>query len=319
MKKIILSLICIISTIQLYAQNIELKGKFYPDMDTDFNFEYLDFVSDTEIVMKVLSDSGNEEFSKLEYSIGHINGISCIILKEPFGENIMKNAYKKLYNQSLIKTGNVIPFIYCEYDFYDLDNRKWHNRIVYANIMNAYPNRMMDNISGSHASANYRSSSHLTEGTVVYSVENLSFDHLITPWVEGVPGNGIGEYIEIYENSYLPGDKYLMIMNGYFSTDKPYLYKQNNRIKTIKITGLHSKKEKILEVLDTPHPQTVDISFLEMIDKAVDWDTEPIQVLEDFRITIMDIYKGTKYDDTCINCLMPWSCEVTPYEDSIGE
>ena len=96
---------------------------------------------------------------------------------------------------------------------------------------------------------------------------------------------------------------YLLILNGYFSVEKPYLYKQNSRVKQIKVTGLKSGNEKILDVLDTPHPQTVDISFL--------------YVQEPFRVTIMDVYKGTKYDDTCINCIEPFSVEVIPYEDSI--
>lgn len=98
---------------------------------------------------------------------------------------------------------------------------------------------------------------------------------------------------------------FLMIMNGYFSVDKPYLYKQNGRVKRIKVTGLKSRNEKILDVLDTPHPQTVDISFLEM--------------QEPFRATIVDVYKGTKYDDTCINCMEPWDFELIPYESHIAE
>ncbi len=98
---------------------------------------------------------------------------------------------------------------------------------------------------------------------------------------------------------------FLLIMNGYYSMEKPYLYKQNNRVKQIKVTGLKSGNEKILDVLDTPHPQTVNISFLE--------------TQEPFRVTIMDVYKGTKYEDTCINCMEPYSYAVIPYEDSIGE
>ncbi len=66
-----------------------------------------------------------------------------------------------------------------------------------------------------------------------------------------------------------------------------------------------SGKSKILDVLDTPHPQTVDISFL----------AEP----EDIRVEIADVYKGTKYDDTCLHYCITFDEEVVPYENSIGE
>ena len=94
-----------------------------------------------------------------------------------------------------------------------------------------------------------------------------------------------------------------MIMNGYISYDKPYLYKQNGRVKKIKVTGVKSRKSKILDILDTPHPQTVDISFL--------------VASEDVRIEIADIYKGSKYEDTCLHYCITYDDEVIPYENSI--
>ena len=145
--------------------------------------------------------------------------------------------------------------------------------------------------------------SFLTEGNRKYTVDNLDNYSESTPWVEGAPGYGIGESFVI-ENTWHEKLSYLLIMNGYISYDKPYLYKQNGRIKQIKVTGVESGKEKILNVLDTPHPQTVDISFI----------TEP----EDIKITIFDVYKGTKYEDTCINYMITWREEIIPYEDSIG-
>ena len=94
-------------------------------------------------------------------------------------------------------------------------------------------------------------------------------------------------------------------MNGYISYKKPYLYKMNNRIKKIKVTGVKSGVSKVLDVLDTPHPQTVDISF--------------ITDIEDIRVEIVEVYKGTKYDDTCIHYLIPYYNQVIPYESTIPE
>ncbi len=152
-------------------------------------------------------------------------------------------------------------------------------------------------------------SSYLKEKNKEYTVDNLCNCKPGTPWVEGVPGDGIGEGFTIYNSgvnsakSFYRDYKYLLIMNGYISYKKPYLYKQNNRIKKIKVTGVKSGKSKILDVLDTPHPQTVDISFI----------TEP----EDIRVEIADVYKGTKYDDTCINFCVTYSDKVIPYENNV--
>lgn len=146
-------------------------------------------------------------------------------------------------------------------------------------------------------------SSYLIERTKSYPIENLCNIDIATPWVENAPGYGIGECFTI-ENTWGRIYSTLLIMNGYISYEKPYLYEQNSRIKKIRVTGVKSGKTQVLEVLDTPHPQTVDISFI----------TEP----EDLRVTIEDVYPGTKYEDTCIQFLITWDETVIPYENSIN-
>ena len=142
-------------------------------------------------------------------------------------------------------------------------------------------------------------SSCLAENGKEYPLENLYKRSLETPWVEGVPGDGIGEGFTLTFNGGSV-DPTLLLMNGYISFDKPYLYEQNNRIKKIKVKGLTSGKEKILDVIDTPHPQTVDISFI----------TE----MEDIRVEIAEVYKGTKYDDTCLQYCSTFMESVIPYK-----
>ena len=145
--------------------------------------------------------------------------------------------------------------------------------------------------------------SHLVEknGTE-YPVQNLCSMESDTPWVEGASGNGIGESFVI-ENTWETVYKTLLIMNGYISYEKPFLYKQNNRVKKIKVTGVKSGNSKILDVLDTPHPQTVDISF--------------ITQAEDIKVEIAAVYEGTKYDDTCLHFCVTYQDHVIPYETSI--
>lgn len=136
--------------------------------------------------------------------------------------------------------------------------------------------------------------SFLKEGNKEYTTENLSEIVIGSPWVEGVNGNGEGEGFTIDGNA-----PYLLIVNGFVSSKKPYLYEQNSRIKELEIIGSKSGKSKIVSFLDTPNPQTVDISFLNKEDDTI--------------IRIESVYQGTKYQDTCITiCRLFW-WEVIPY------
>ena len=285
MKKIIIVWLFLNSL--LFAQNFELKKEIETNLETSFEIFKINLISEKELEIVVYPNIDYLNNCTMKYLIKHIDGISCIVLDQEIGKDLVSiYCSREKYTQADIKTGNIIPFIACEYKY---ENQTFQR--MYGNIMGAYPNLLIDDFQTKYY-VSYKSSSYLKENTMEYTHENLSLECLTTPWVEGVPGSGIGEYIEI--NDIFPvKENYLLIMNGYFSTDKPYLYKSNNRVKTVNI-------------LDTPHPQTVDISFLEMQETP-----------EDFRITIMDVYKGTKYDDTCINCLIPWFCEVIPYENSI--
>ncbi len=66
-----------------------------------------------------------------------------------------------------------------------------------------------------------------------YPPENLSsYDELNPPWVEGVEGDGIGEWIEFY---YTLESRSFYIFNGYFDPKYPHLFTRNNRIKRIRI------------------------------------------------------------------------------------
>ena len=136
--------------------------------------------------------------------------------------------------------------------------------------------------------------SYLKEGHKEYTIDNLSEIRIDSPWVEGVSGNGEGEGFTIVGNA-----PFLLIVNGFISVKKPHLYEQNSRIKTIRVTGSKSGKSKILEVLDTPNPQTVDISFLEKEDDTI--------------VRIDSVYEGSKYQDTCISLCRLYGNKVIPY------
>ena len=143
----------------------------------------------------------------------------------------------------------------------------------------------------------YKASSYLKEGKTSYEAENTakiyammtkrdisSWSSQIRPWVEGKKGDGIGESFEFdtaYPKGGFPLD--IRILNGYVDPLKPHLFKENNRIKKALLeTDTGIKKE--FEFRD-------EVEFTQIILPS---DVKHI------KLTILEVYKGTKYRDTCI-------------------
>ena len=158
-----------------------------------------------------------------------------------------------------------------------------------------------------------RASSHLKESTVTYSPENLcrrfyvetgddpgrlSFDYITPPWVEGVNGYGIGEYLDIEFKK--PSDE-IQILNGFVDFDRQYLFKENSRIKTIVIESKTPEFSKTYELLDL-----VKFSVIKLP-----------QNTDSIRITIKDVYKGDKYDDTCLTAIVVTDCDKPTFEENV--
>lgn len=151
---------------------------------------------------------------------------------------------------------------------------------------------------------NYKisTSSYLTEGKTKYNGQNFYYSNYeLTPWVEGVKGNGIGQWIEFNFSSthdeYCPDcivDSFL-ISNGYVNYDKPYLYKANNRVKTLVIQCEERDFKYTVELDDT--------SSFQLITLPKNLGEGPCTV----RFTIGSVYKGDKWDDTVINRIIPIS------------
>ena len=123
----------------------------------------------------------------------------------------------------------------------------------------------------------------------------LNIKHLISgiaepgkPWVEGVKGYGIGEKITFERIS----ARNLYWSNGFVSYDKPYLYERNSRVKKIRIVDESTGGIIIVDLVDTPNPQKIILS------ENKDLNARTIT------IEILDVYKGTYYEDTCVNYIL---------------
>ena len=125
--------------------------------------------------------------------------------------------------------------------------------------------------------------SELREGNKVYSVQNLSNFKSDSPWCEASENYGIGEKVRLSINA-----RKLVIISGYVSAKRIYLYEDNSRPKIIVIDFKKSKIQKEYELKDTPSPQIIDFDGL---------------FNEEIEIAIKDVYPGRKYKDTCISTL----------------
>jgi hypothetical protein len=133
-----------------------------------------------------------------------------------------------------------------------------------------------------------KTSSSLKENGKEYSGNNLKYLFKTSPWVEGKEDAGIGEYIEFdFSNTFMKKTDTIVMSNGFFSHNNPSLYNRNNRVKRIRIEDINGNYKQEFEVLDTANLQTF---------KLKDFYSK-------IRITILDIYPGTEYNDTCINYL----------------
>lgn len=272
-----------------YSENFSLNGNHFPNLYSTINVLE---VNDNSLILNYEIPLDKKE---IEYKRIYKDGLLFFNLLEKFPNEIHEYYY---YDKKPIETNNELLLLA------GTEIGKTENILLFATTAGfegEYPfifPMFHFEVGRTYADC----SSFLKEKNKEYPVENLDEYYVDSPWVEGVRGDGIGEGFTIKSKIVYP---YLLIMNGYISYRKPYLYKQNNRIKKIKVTGLKSGKSKLLDVYDTPHPQTVDISFL--------------NELEDIRVEIADVYKGTKYDDTCLHFCVTYPNAVIPYENSIGD
>lgn len=279
----------------LFAQNFSINGT-YPFQEDSL----IDFITFRDDWMEIEFKNPTSDISpnRIHYEFIHKDGMPFVQLDEKLPSQIAD--WKEYKTNQNIQTDNKILCL-LGLRINRFNNKKYNCMFAYTK---GYPidkrtctATRFDNLE----SRFYDCTSFLREKNKEYPVENLKNLCPDMPWVEGVSGNGVGEGFSIKRNK----ESFLLIINGYISYEKPYLYEQNGRVEKLKVKGLKTGKEIVVDVLDTPHPQTVDIS--------------EINEAEDIRVTIEKVYPGTKYEDTCIHYLLLWDEQVIPYENSYCE
>lgn len=149
-----------------------------------------------------------------------------------------------------------------------------------------------------------KSSSTLLGRTKPYHVREIMDNDLKTAWVEGKPDDGVGEWVEFTFDPEIILER-ISLINGY--TRSETLYQANNRVKKIRISfddGTYLDQELKDGELK---PQTITLP-----------EAKQIRTL---RLTVLETYKGSKFNDTCISEIkfdyshIP-EPEITPTEET---
>ena len=198
-------------------------------------------------------------------------------------------------------TDDVNNFI-SEYSFKNFDLTKNKELVIEYDINGFYIGNFIKNeysyVNWFHVGA----TSELKEGKTVYSRENLRDGDYSTAWVEASSDFGSKDklYIEVIGNpeKWRSEDykrvSHLYILNGFRKNEKTYY--ENNRLKKIRIVS-KGKSYGEFTFPDRPYKQINDFNFAyeaELLDfKSV--------IPSEFYIEILEVYPGTKYNDTCIS------------------
>ncbi len=110
------------------------------------------------------------------------------------------------------------------------------------------------------------------------------FDNFKPCWAEGVPGDGIGEWLQV--EFIRPSDE-IMILNGYVDFRNMSAYMNNNRLKKIRI-----ESERPAFSIEYTLPDYVAYHSVPLPQKTTK-----------VKITILEVYKGLKYSDTCVTAI----------------
>lgn len=123
-----------------------------------------------------------------------------------------------------------------------------------------------------------------------YAAENAHDFSIVTAWVEGVEGNGEGEYLRYSFPGTCPRITTVLIHNGYVKNWD--VWRDNGRVKKL-LMYYNDEPYAILNLQDTMGLQSFDVGVLGYEDK----DSAPAWSI---KFEILEVYPGKKYEDTAI-------------------
>lgn len=121
-----------------------------------------------------------------------------------------------------------------------------------------------------------------------YKPMNLNNYDITEPWVEGVDGPGIGEWLTF---SYILESSSVYFVNGFYDPYRPHLFEKNNRVKDFELIAYDEHDGKLEKKFNNNYTLE-DTSELQKIQLPEGWTH--------FKLIIRSVYPGTTCDDTCI-------------------
>ena len=109
-----------------------------------------------------------------------------------------------------------------------------------------------------------------------------------TAWVEGKKDEGIGEHLEYYFKNDSPRITEIIISNGYMKSEETW--KNNNRVKKLKLY-VNGVPLGVLNLKDSRTDQYFSVGTLGHNKNGTDLI---------LKFEILEVYKGSKYNDTAI-------------------
>ena len=189
------------------------------------------------------------------------------------------------------------------YSNFDL-NKNRQLKITY-NIKNWYFKDLLERYPAYPA---IRADTELTEGKTLYAASNMSDYNCDTAWVEGKSDFGKGQRIKISVKGWITQ---VLLVNGFRKTEKTFY--ENNRIKRIALY-VDGKKLGEMEFPDRKYCRVDMTNILdegELLNLGNFFTDENLgKTLQsgrtfapesDIEIEILDVYRGTKYNDTCVS------------------
>jgi hypothetical protein len=124
------------------------------------------------------------------------------------------------------------------------------------------------------------------QGNNNYDEKNLHDLFYNTAWVDGVSGDGVGEWVKYTFEANSPRITDIHVVNGYVKSQ--IAWKNNSRVKKLKVY-VNDKPFAILNLEDSRSDQTFKIAPL---NDNKQWT---------MKFEILEVYKGDKYDDTVLS------------------
>ena len=124
-----------------------------------------------------------------------------------------------------------------------------------------------------------------------YAAEKAHDFSIVTAWVEGVEGNGEGEYVKYSFPGTCPRITTVLIHNGYIKNRD--VWRDNGRVKKL-LMYYNDKPYVVLNLKNTMDLQRFEVGILGHEERS---EASPAWSI---KFEILEVYPGEKYEDTAI-------------------